>query len=340
LNHCEVRHNSYRGIHINGTSAPRINITNCKVWDNPQQGIYIDHGSNHYLANNNIHDNGNIGIYFYYANDSTLTENTITGNTASYGGGIYFLQSGSNTLTGNTISDNTANQHGGGIYLSSSGGSTLTGNTISNNTAIQNFGGIYFYNSGSSTLTGNDINGNTGTNNVGAIGFYNSDNATLSSNTITNNRADIGQVGGIHVTQGSEWLSLAGDPCEGTYNTIWGNDGYQVYNNNAFNADGRNDINARWVQWGTCDTDEIQDGIFDYFDNAAKAVVVWYPFVRPGDFDMDGDVDWLDLATFVDNWLRDDCGIPDWCTGTDLDLSTEVDFFDFGDLARCWLEGT
>jgi hypothetical protein len=79
--------------------------------------------------------------------------------------------------------------------------------------------------------------------------------------------------------------------------------------------------------------------IFDYFDDGSKAFVLFYPFVIPGDSDYDEDVDWLDLKTFVDNWLRDDCWIPDWCEGADLDVNTTVDFFDFARFAEHWLEG-
>jgi len=219
----------------------------------------------------------------------------------------------------------------------------LTNNTITENTAGNVGGGLCFKGhvdgDRENTLIGNFIYANTANNEGGAIYLHREDNDAIFSNTIVSNYSIVGETGGIYVTGGSEWLSLAGDPCEGTYNIIWSNDGYQIYNNNGFNADGRNDVNAVYVQWGTNNSAVIQDEIFDYFDDASKAFVVFYPFICPGDFDMDGDVDWVNLATFVDNWLRDDCGGPDWCAGTDLDLSTEVDFFDFADFAYYWLEG-
>ena len=54
---------------------------------------------------------------------------------------------------------------------------------------------------------------------------------------------------------------------------------------------------------------------------------------------MDADVDWDNFDTFTDNWLRDDCTIPDWCQGADIDVSFVVDFLDFALLAQQWLEG-
>jgi parallel beta-helix repeat protein len=218
--------------------------------------------------------------------------------------------SGSNTLARNTITGNTASGAGGGIYLGYSGSNTLTRNVVQSNLSRNGLGVVYL-----------DASGDT----------------TFSQNTITDNYIETGTTGGIYVTN-SERVSLAGDPNAHTYNIIQDNDGYWVYNNNTFNADGRNDVNAVYVQWGTCDIPQIMDGIFDYFDDGSKAFVLFYPFVIPGDFDFDEDVDLPDLATFVDNWLRQDCIIPDWCEGADLDVNTTVDFFDFARFGEYWVE--
>jgi len=108
------------------------------------------------------------------------------------------------------------------------------------------------------------------------------DDSNLYGNTITNNKAGTGKTGGIYVTGKSEGVSLAGDPCEGTYNIIWGNDGYQLCNANPFNASGIYDIDARYVQWGTSDPWAIQEGILDHFDNGSLAFVIWSPTEIPG----------------------------------------------------------
>lgn len=76
LNHCQIRHNSYRGIQVNGQSTPYINITNCEVQDHPQGGIVIENGLGHRLINNNVHHNYGDGIYFTGCNGNTLNGNT------------------------------------------------------------------------------------------------------------------------------------------------------------------------------------------------------------------------------------------------------------------------
>jgi parallel beta-helix repeat protein len=215
LNYCEVRHNLYYGIQVDGTSAPAIKITNCQVWDHPTRGIYISGGSvGNRLLNNNIHDNRDGGIYFINSGSNTLTGNTISGNTSYYGGGIYFINSSSNTLTGNTISGNTASGDGGGIFFYSNAGSnTITGNTISGNISSSTGGGMCFNASGGNTLIENTITDNTSSGSGGGIFFYFSGSNTLTGNTISGNTAsDAG--GGIYFYYNSGSNTLTGNLLE------------------------------------------------------------------------------------------------------------------------------
>ena len=74
------------------------------------------------------------GIYSSgFQNTLTLTNSTISGNSANYGGGIHNGQ-GSLTMTNSTVSDNSAN-YGGGISKSTNGTLTVTNSTISGNQA-------------------------------------------------------------------------------------------------------------------------------------------------------------------------------------------------------------
>jgi len=201
-------------------------------------------------------------------------------------------------------------------------------------------GGILFGNSGSNTLGGNDISSNTSSSEGSGIYLSASSNTTFSGNAIADNQIiGLGTTGGIFITGESQYVSLAGDPCHLICNIVRDNDGYQIYNDNSFRGDGLNDIGAAYMNWGTCDVEEIQALIFDFFDNSAKAFVLFWPYICPGDFDMDSDVDQLDLITLVNNWLRQDCALPDWCEGADLNVSTNVDFYDFAEFAENWLEG-
>jgi len=46
------------------------------------------------------------------------------------------------------------------------------------------------------------------------------------------------------------------------------------------------------------------------------------------------------LAVFVSHWLQTGCGRPDWCSGTDLDRNSVVNFVDFAMLEGCCIEVT
>ncbi|MHC4122571.1 MAG: nidogen-like domain-containing protein, partial [Planctomycetota bacterium] len=48
-----------------------------------------------------------------------------------------------------------------------------------------------------------------------------------------------------------------------------------------------------------------------------------------GDFDIDGDVDFIDVAIFVEYYLSTDCSAPCWCRGTDLNHDGVVNLVDY-----------
>ncbi|MBI4770972.1 MAG: CSLREA domain-containing protein, partial [Chloroflexi bacterium] len=130
------------------------------------------------------------------AGDLTLTNVTVTGNTAvgfSFGGGLSSF--GSLTATNSTFSGNTADQ-GGGIYVGN-GTAVLSSVTLSGNTATGSSadgGGLYVESSTSATLTDSTLSGNTADNNGG--GLLNFGNVTLTNATFTANTAG-GDGGGL-----------------------------------------------------------------------------------------------------------------------------------------------
>lgn len=92
--------------------------------------------------------------------NNTISNNSVRGNTHSYGGGISLCGKGSYTVSGNTIDSNQAStnnlydgfhwSHGGGMHIESPVGSreamhvTLENNIISNNQTQLFGGGMYF----------------------------------------------------------------------------------------------------------------------------------------------------------------------------------------------------
>ena len=116
---------------------------------------------------------------------------TVSYNTASKsdGGGIY--NTGTLTVNNCTVSFNTCNNSGGGIE--NEGTLTVSNCTLSNNTASAQGGGVR--NSGTLTVSGSTLSGNTG--GYGGGGVFNSGALAVSNSALSGNTAVAGRGGGI-----------------------------------------------------------------------------------------------------------------------------------------------
>ena len=114
---------------------------------------------------------------------------TISGNEAGGGGGIYNTSGGEVTLTNSSISDNTAGGDGGGIFNNGATGTvTLTNSSVDHNTAGA-AAGIYNL-SGTVTLEGSSVDHNTA--DIRGGGIYNlSGTVTVEGSSIKDNTAGL-----------------------------------------------------------------------------------------------------------------------------------------------------
>jgi hypothetical protein len=106
------------------------------------------------------------GGIFVYSGVLTLTDSTLSGNSAPYGAGLYLTTTSQGTVVRSTINNNTASVDGGGVHVDSSQ-LTIIGSTLSTNSA-RGFGGGAAMPNGTlilrhSTVTANRAN----TDNVG-----------------------------------------------------------------------------------------------------------------------------------------------------------------------------
>ena len=222
------------GVYVSGgtfTMNGNASVTSNRATDRDNGtggGVYVVDGT--FTMNDNASITGNtatstdggVGVYTT-STTATFTMNggTISGNTATNGGGVGVYGTGSAFATngsafimnGGAISGNTATNNGG-VYVSKSGtfemhnSASVTGNTASDNTADQgNGGGVYVY---SGTFEMNDtasVSGNTATNskseNTTYGGVYVSSNGTFNMNgeatSVSNNKATNG--GGVYVSK-------------------------------------------------------------------------------------------------------------------------------------------
>jgi hypothetical protein len=134
--------------------------------------------------------------------DSGVTANfsglTIAGGNAGSGGGI--LSYGTTTVSDSTITSNSAGYYGGGIF--SYGTLSISGSTISNNSAAR--GGGIRAEQGTLSISGSTISNNSAGEGGGISNGYGT--TTISDSTITSNSAG-GQGGGVLNVYGTTTVS-------------------------------------------------------------------------------------------------------------------------------------
>ena len=199
------------GIYCNGSSPQ---ITNNIISGN---STYYEGGAiycinlNRYsiIANNIITGNSAYwwggGILCAIYSSPTITNNTISGNSANYGGGIYCGTYTSPSIINNNISENSA-ADGGGIYCYDSSSPVITSNIISGNSAAGDGGGIYCEDYSSPQITNNTISGNSASRGCG-ISCYNYSSPQITNNIISGNSVDYGWGGGIYCYYSSPQIS-------------------------------------------------------------------------------------------------------------------------------------
>jgi CSLREA domain-containing protein len=132
----------------------------------------------------------------YSESPLTVSGSTITGNTAGRGGGIAQLgKYATVAIENSTISGNTA-ATGGGIF-SNFAEVSISGSHVQNNQATGEGGGGIAAFAGSLSLTGSTISGNTSAQGGGGIFSLTKYGTTIDSSTISNNTATDG--GGLDI---------------------------------------------------------------------------------------------------------------------------------------------
>ena len=186
------------GVTISGNNTSRVFVIDANASAN-LSGLTISGGKS---------EKGG-GVYVYDQGTLTLTNCTISGNTANigspfarnYGGGVF--NNGTAMLTSCTLSGNSAFVHGGGMFnsgtvllinctlsgnyarggggMTNTGTATLTNCTFSRNTASEYGGGLF--NIGLATLTNTLVSGNAANSCPEAYGTFNSQGHNLIGST-------------------------------------------------------------------------------------------------------------------------------------------------------------
>jgi len=227
------------------------------------------------LTNNTAAGNGG-GVNAYRQSLTINSNSKINNNKAVHGGGVYVTTKTNETTVNTTvenatISGNTSTGNGGGIYSSNSNLTIKNGTTISNNQAAGRGGGIEV-SSQSFTMTGGSITGNkittSGAGHDGGGIMLNGVTTNMSGGSITNNTS-LHTGGGLQMYGGT--FNLTGGSITGNTGT-----GLGLYNGATFTVKGgtinSNSGDARGyaanINYGT--NDQFVDSKSGYTSNATN----------------------------------------------------------------------
>jgi len=258
------------GNYVSGTILKYAEVKN--VWAYGTGGLWPLNGairiilSSPYIANNFIHDNfwcSDAGYWAKYGggiylldSNAIIDHNLIQLNLAYKNGGGIYIDYGSPTIEDNIIEDNTGCHQGGGIGISSTSNAQVIRNVIRNNKTL-NFGPSYYGGGGICSFSSfADINNNLIAYNTNGGIQHMANGSQINNNTIMMN--DYGIV----------YFSYSFT----SYNNIINNSIYNVFNKSPGNTIAQNNY------WGTTNTDSIDIGIWDFYDDFALGEIIYQPF--------------------------------------------------------------
>lgn len=208
------------------------------------------------------------GMHITGAGDATITNGTVSGNSAAAEGGGLWNGAGTMTVTGTSISGNTASgddpDNGGGGLFNVAGTLTVSGATISNNIAdgVSGSGGGIL-NQGSLTVTDTSITGNSSNRAGGGIEATDASETTLENVALDDNTtgANPGNGGGMHIS-GAGNASISGGTVSG--NTAAREGG------GLWNGAGRMAVDGTTISNNAANGDAADDGGGGLFNNTGR----------------------------------------------------------------------
>ncbi len=131
------------------------------------------------------------GAIYCFHSSPTISDNTISRNSAYLGGGGIHCDYSSPVISNNIIRDNNSTAAGGGGINCWESGPTISGNSISSNSAASYGGGIHCGGNSNPTIIGSTIAGNSADGGGGGI-YCNESDLTITNTILWENRAPVG----------------------------------------------------------------------------------------------------------------------------------------------------
>lgn len=306
----------------------------------PHRGFIFQNGedANSVLAGLTITNGAGIaqgGAVYCYAGSPTIKNCNIIANSADYGGGVSCGDNDNASIVNCIITANTAAQNGGGIYTYRSNSAIINCNLIGNK--AQTGGAIASSGEGNLSIVNSIIRNNRATQgNQMALMAYQQEisEATVSYDDVESGQAEVyvepsmilnWLTGNIDIdpnfVDGGHWDD-ANTPQNPDDDFFVSGNFHIPPQSPCFNAGDNNPVSV-----GLRDIDGEQR-IFDSIVDIGADEVVISTF----DLNIDGIIDYSDLAAMADEWLQNSD------LQTDFYGDNFIDFLDYALLAQHWLQ--
>jgi len=208
---------------------------------------------------------------------------------------------------------------GGVITLHDSEQIRLIDVRFDGNTSVMDCGGLLVDNCPDTIVSDSVFVGNTAADRGGAV-LLRSPGVVFEATTFEDNMAADG--GAVFIDVGSTGITFAGDPDARRFTVFTDNvatRGQDVFNGQPFDAGGSGDVDASNVCWGTLDQFEVQQRIWDFFDDDALGFIVANPLADcdaappcRADIDGDGELTIFDFLGFQNAFDAGDLSVADF----------------------------
>ncbi|MEQ8844985.1 MAG: right-handed parallel beta-helix repeat-containing protein [Phycisphaerales bacterium] len=304
-----------------------LKVESLRVERNPARGMSVSDSEDIEIRACVFVDNGDTGAFLSTVPrmrviDCEFRQNISAGGLFNGAAGLNVFRGDDAVIQGCVFEGNLTRGtdiDGGALSLRITERASVIDADFEGNEAFGNGGAVHVEESPGATFSDVRFRDNVAGARGGAVHVVASPDAMFEASTFEGNAAADG--GGVFVAPGSTGISFAGDPDARRFNAFAGNladRGQDMFNNMELGIiPGPGDVDASNVCWGTLVQFEVQQRIWDGFDDPLLGFIVANPLVECGpacraDIDGDGALTIFDFLAFQNAFDAGDLSVADF----------------------------
>ncbi len=313
---------------LSTSRTDRLKLEAVRFDGNPARGLIVNESEDVEIRECSFIDNGDSGAFLSDVPRMRIIDCEFRGNISPGTGfpaaaGLSIFRGDDAVIEGCVFEANDTQQQllprGGTLMLRLSARVTVTDVDFTRNDSLVDGGAAFIEESPGAVFSDVRFTDNLSAERGGAVYVLESPDVVFEASTFEGNSASDG--GGVFVDGGSTGISFAGDPDTRGFNVFADNEadrGQDIFNNMDLGIiPGQGDIDASNVCWGTLEQFEVQQRIWDGFDDPLLGFIVANPLVEcdsdcRADIDGDGVLTIFDFLGFQNAFDAGDISIADF----------------------------